>query len=78
LRHAAKEAALAADAAHTHHVDLPLTGALLHRWQRAIALGHGADDVASAVTVAAATNIPHAAHGQHQRAATVSTNGRRR
>jgi 3-hydroxyisobutyrate dehydrogenase len=54
LRHAAKDAALAADAANTHGVELALTDALLDRWHRAIASGHGRDDVASAITVAAA------------------------
>jgi len=58
LQHAAKDAALAADAAHHHRVDLPLTAALLRRWQRAIDLGHGADDVASAITVPAGTSDP--------------------
>ena len=57
LQHAAKDAALAAEAAHNHHVDLPLTAALLGRWQRAIDLGHGADDVASAITIPAITTI---------------------
>src|SRR5882757_2518233 len=52
LRHAAKDAALAADAAYNHGLELPLTAALLGRWQQAIALGHGEDDVASAITVA--------------------------
>ena len=56
LRHAAKDAALAADAAHHHHVDLPLTAVLLRRWQQAIELGHGADDVASAITIPAVTS----------------------
>ncbi len=56
LRHAAKDAVLAADAAHHHRLDLPLTAALLRRWQRAIDLGHGADDVASTITVAALTS----------------------
>jgi 3-hydroxyisobutyrate dehydrogenase len=56
LRHAAKDAALAANAAHHHRLDLPLTAALLRRWQRAIDLGHGADDVASTITVAAVTS----------------------
>ena len=54
LRHAAKDAALAADAAHSHGAELPLTAALLARWQRAIALGHGGDDVASAITASSA------------------------
>jgi len=56
LQHAAKDAALAAHAAHHHRVDLPLTEALLRSWQRAIELGHGADDVASAITVPAITS----------------------
>jgi 3-hydroxyisobutyrate dehydrogenase len=55
LRHAAKDAALAADAAHTHGAELPLTEALLGRWQQAIAWGHGGDDVASAITASSAT-----------------------
>ena len=55
LRHAAKDAALAADAAHSHGAELPLTVALLGRWQQAIALGHGGDDVASAITASSAT-----------------------
>ena len=56
LQHAAKDAALAADAAHHHRIELPLTAALLGRWQRAIELGHGADDVAAAITASAATD----------------------
>ena len=55
LRHAAKDAALATDAAHSHGAELPLTSALLGRWQQAIALGHGGDDVASAITASSAT-----------------------
>jgi hypothetical protein len=31
-------------------VELPFTTALLRRWHRAIELGHGEDDVASAIT----------------------------
>jgi 3-hydroxyisobutyrate dehydrogenase len=55
LRHAAKDAALANGAAHSHGVELPLTAALLGRWQRAVARGHGQDDVASVITVPAHT-----------------------
>jgi 3-hydroxyisobutyrate dehydrogenase len=58
LQHAAKDAALANDAAYEQGLDLPLTDALLHRWQQAIALGHGADDVASAITA----SVPTASH----------------
>ncbi|MDT5016537.1 MAG: 3-hydroxyisobutyrate dehydrogenase, partial [Mycobacterium sp.] len=56
LRHAAKDAELALDAAHRHGVELPLTDALLPRWYEAIAGDHGEDDVASAVTAAATTH----------------------
>jgi 3-hydroxyisobutyrate dehydrogenase len=52
LRHAAKDATLAVDAASDHGVQLALTTALLERWRRAIADGHGDDDVAAAVTAA--------------------------
>jgi 3-hydroxyisobutyrate dehydrogenase len=52
LQHAAKDAALAAEAAYDHGLELPLTAALLDRWHRAIAAGHGQDDVASTITVA--------------------------
>jgi 3-hydroxyisobutyrate dehydrogenase len=50
LRHAAKDAGLARDAARDRGLDLPVTAALLGRWRDAVALGHGDDDVASAVT----------------------------
>jgi 3-hydroxyisobutyrate dehydrogenase len=50
LQHAAKDAALATEAAHHQGVELPLTAALLRRWRRAIELGHGEHDVASAIT----------------------------
>jgi len=53
LRHAAKDATLARDAAREGGLSLPLTAALLPRWQDAIAHGHGDDDVASAVTASA-------------------------
>jgi 3-hydroxyisobutyrate dehydrogenase len=53
LRHATKDAELVVSAAHQQGLDLPLTSALLPRWHQAIANGHGDDDVASAVTVAA-------------------------
>jgi 3-hydroxyisobutyrate dehydrogenase len=54
LRHATKDATLARDAAQDRGQDLPLTAALLRRWQQAIALGHGDDDVASAITASRA------------------------
>jgi 3-hydroxyisobutyrate dehydrogenase len=53
LRHATKDAELAVSAAHQQGSDLPLTSALLPRWHQAVVNGHGDDDVASAVTVAA-------------------------
>jgi 3-hydroxyisobutyrate dehydrogenase len=61
LRHAAKDAALATDAACAMELEIPLTDALLDRWQEAIALGHGQDDVASAVTASAGKTFPTAA-----------------
>jgi 3-hydroxyisobutyrate dehydrogenase len=61
LRHAAKDAALATDAARDEGLEIPLTDALLHRWQDAIALGHGQDDVASAVTASTGRTFPTAA-----------------
>jgi 3-hydroxyisobutyrate dehydrogenase len=54
LRHAAKDAELAVDAAQRHGLALPLTDALLPRWREAIAHNHGADDVAAAITAALA------------------------
>ncbi len=53
LRHAAKDATLAVDAARDHGIALSLTAVLLTRWRQAIAEGHGDDDVASAVTASA-------------------------
>jgi len=50
LRHAAKDVELAVHAAQQHHLQLPLTNALLPKWHQAIARGHGDDDIASAVT----------------------------
>jgi 3-hydroxyisobutyrate dehydrogenase len=54
LQHAAKDAALAAEAAHLRGLELPLTAALLDRWHQAIASGHGHDDVAATITATAA------------------------
>jgi 3-hydroxyisobutyrate dehydrogenase len=58
LGHAAKDAALAAEAARDKGLEIPLTDALLRRWQEALAPGHGQDDVASAVTVSAGRTFP--------------------
>jgi 3-hydroxyisobutyrate dehydrogenase len=55
LEHAAKDAALAATAAHDQGLRLPLTEALLGSWKRAVASGHGHDDVASAITAIVTT-----------------------
>lgn len=57
LRHAAKDAALAVQAAQQHGLQLPLTNALLSKWREAIARGHGGDDIASAITAVGA--LPH-------------------
>jgi 3-hydroxyisobutyrate dehydrogenase len=58
LRHAAKDAELALDAAHRHGIELPMTSALLPRWHQAIEGDHGGEDVAAAVTAAATTASP--------------------
>ena len=50
LRHAVKDAELASQAAQLNGVKLPLTNALLPKWRKAIARGHGDDDIASVVT----------------------------
>jgi 3-hydroxyisobutyrate dehydrogenase len=47
LKHALKDALLALDAAHASKTELPLTDALVARWQPFAAAGHGDDDVAS-------------------------------
>jgi 3-hydroxyisobutyrate dehydrogenase len=46
LKHALKDAELAAQAAQASGAELPLTRALLPRWQRAAASGHADDDLA--------------------------------
>jgi 3-hydroxyisobutyrate dehydrogenase len=46
LKHALKDADLAAQAARESGAELPLTQALLPRWRRAVADGHAEDDVA--------------------------------
>jgi 3-hydroxyisobutyrate dehydrogenase len=50
LKHALKDAELAAQAAHATGADLTLIAALLPRWQRAAASGHADDDVAAIYT----------------------------
>ena len=50
LKHALKDADLAAQAARESGAELPLTQALLPRWRRAVASGHSEDDVAAIYT----------------------------
>jgi 3-hydroxyisobutyrate dehydrogenase len=50
LKHALKDAGLAAEAARESGAELPLTQALLPRWRRAVASGHAEDDVAAIYT----------------------------
>jgi 3-hydroxyisobutyrate dehydrogenase len=50
LKHALKDADLAAQAARESGAELPLTEALLPRWRRAAASGHAEDDVAAIYT----------------------------
>src|SRR5580693_2572533 len=47
LKHALKDAELAAQAAQASGTELTLTSALLPRWRRAVAAGHADDDVAA-------------------------------
>jgi 3-hydroxyisobutyrate dehydrogenase len=47
LKHALKDAELAAQAAQANSVALPLTSALLPRWRQAAASGHADDDLAA-------------------------------
>ena len=51
LKHALKDANLAALAAEETGIELPLTGALLPRWRYAAASGHADDDVAAIYSV---------------------------
>jgi len=50
LKHALKDADLAAQAAQASGAELSLTGALLPRWRRAAASGHADDDLAAIYT----------------------------
>jgi 3-hydroxyisobutyrate dehydrogenase len=52
LHHADKDTTLALHAAGRHGIGLPLTEALLRRWDEAISKGHGDEDVAAAITAA--------------------------
>jgi 3-hydroxyisobutyrate dehydrogenase len=57
LRHAMKDAELALSAAHSYGMQLSLASALIPRWYTAIANGHGADDVAAAITTATSNGV---------------------
>ena len=50
LKHALKDADLAAQAAQASGTELTLTSALLPRWRRAVAAGHADDDLAAIYT----------------------------
>jgi 3-hydroxyisobutyrate dehydrogenase len=52
LRLAYKDVALALDAARAHQLALPVTEALVPRWQQAIADGHADDDLSAVFAVA--------------------------
>jgi 3-hydroxyisobutyrate dehydrogenase len=47
LKHALKDADLAAQAAQASGIELALTSALLPRWRRAATAGHADDDLAA-------------------------------
>jgi 3-hydroxyisobutyrate dehydrogenase len=53
LRLGFKDVELALDAARERHLELPVTSALVPRWEQAIAGGHADQDVAAVFTVAA-------------------------
>ena len=61
LRHAVKDVGLALAAARERDIELPLTDAIAHRWDKAIADGHADDDVASVVAEASANGLARAA-----------------
>jgi 3-hydroxyisobutyrate dehydrogenase len=52
LRLAYKDVGLALDAARAHQLELPVTEALVPRWQQAIADGHADDDLSAVFSVA--------------------------
>jgi 3-hydroxyisobutyrate dehydrogenase len=52
LRLAYKDIRLALDAAREHQLELPVTEALVPRWQQAIASGHADDDLSAVIAVA--------------------------
>lgn len=52
LRLAYKDVGLALDAAREHQLELPLTEALVPRWQQAIADGHADEDLSAVINVA--------------------------
>jgi 3-hydroxyisobutyrate dehydrogenase len=60
LRHAVKDARLALAAAGREELELPVTAAVLRRWDRAIADGYADDDVAAVITAAVARPIADA------------------
>ncbi|MFF1639697.1 NAD(P)-dependent oxidoreductase [Streptomyces sp. NPDC058246] len=75
LRHARKDAALALQAADDQDIAVPLTEALLRRWSRAVALGHGDDDVSSAITAGKPVRAAESADGVRVRAAESADGG---
>jgi 3-hydroxyisobutyrate dehydrogenase len=60
VRHAVKDARLALAAAGREELELPVTAAVLRRWDRAIADGHADDDVASVIAEAVARPVADA------------------
>jgi 3-hydroxyisobutyrate dehydrogenase len=52
LRLAYKDIRLALDAAREHQLELPVTKALVPRWQQAIASGHADDGLSAVIAVA--------------------------
>ena len=52
LRLAFKDVGLALDAARKRNLELPITDAILRRWQQVVADGHADEDVSAVIAVA--------------------------
>jgi 3-hydroxyisobutyrate dehydrogenase len=76
LKHALKDAELAAQAAQASGAELALTGALLPRWRRAAAAGHADDDLAAIYTTPLSGELDRALSVEPEGALSVEPEGR--
>src|SRR5580693_4758172 len=76
LKHALKDAELAAQAAQASGAELALTGALLPRWRRAAAAGHADDDLAAIYTTPLSGELDGALSVEPEGALSVEPEGR--